>query len=137
MLHATSVRGERLTRLMKLAGLALLLAGCTTAHLTQPVQFAVFFHAYSSDLTPSGQTVIAIASKTIDKDNPSKILIEGHADGGDAANLMLADQRATTVANALIAAGVSSSIIEKQAPTANDSPDDAVMAHKVIVTLEP
>jgi hypothetical protein len=117
----------------------LLLAGCSTstAHLTQPVQFAVFFHNESAELTPSGQTVIAIATKTIKDDNPSRIDITGHADGGGANNLTLADQRAATVITALTAAGIDAGKIVKLPPDANDSANDAVMAHKVMVTLEP
>ena len=119
-----------------IAFLALLLALAACARLTAPQQYDVFFPTNEATLTPEAQKVVADAGAKARDSSPSKIIVEGQADGGTAHDATLADERAGVVVKALVAAGADSGTIEKR-PSAPPKSATGVAAHKVIVQLLP
>ena len=121
------------------AVLALLaaLAACTTAETTEPREFLVFFQTDNAELTPEAREVVDEAAAAVRDAGPSKIVVEGEADGHAARDGALANQRADTVVQALAAtARVDSGAIEKGAHTV-PRPVVPVAAHKVTVLVVP
>jgi outer membrane protein OmpA-like peptidoglycan-associated protein len=91
-------------------------------------------------LTPEGQQVVDTIVAAIRGTKPSSIVVEGEADGASPRDAQLADQRATTVAAALKAAGVDQSKIAQHAALALPAQQDVathVSTHKVAVQLMP
>ena len=116
-----------------------LLAACATKP-PPPKQFDVFFGVGSARLTPEAQQVVNTAVVAIRDTKPSSILVEGEADGASPKDAQLADQRATTVTNALKAAGVDPAKIAQHAALAlpaNTDPATHISTHKVTVQLIP
>jgi outer membrane protein OmpA-like peptidoglycan-associated protein len=113
---------------------AMTLVGC--AGLSEPQQYVVFFPTDQATLTPEAKQVVELIAEPAREENPSRIVVVGHADGDTAHDAILADNRATTVINALTAAGVQSDRIEKETrkPPASVS---GVAAHKVVVQMLP
>jgi hypothetical protein len=120
----------------------ILLAACNANPPARPApkQFDVFFQVGSARLTPEGQQVVDTAVATIRDTKPSSIVVEGEADGGTPKDAQLADQRATTVTNALKTAGVDSTKIAQHAALALPANADAathISTHKVTMLLMP
>jgi len=116
-----------------------LLAACQTKPLP-PKQFDVFFTVSSAKLTPEGQQVVDTIVAAIRQSNPSSIIVEGEADGKQPKDAQLADQRGTTVANALKTAGVDPAKISQHAALALPAQTDLAThtsTHKVAVQLLP
>jgi len=116
-----------------------LLVACAAKPLP-PKQFDIFFQVGSAKLTPEGQQVVATAVAAIKDMKPSSIVVEGEADGTQLRDAQLADQRATTVAGALKAAGVDPSKIAQHAALAlpaQTDPATHISTHKVTVQLLP
>lgn len=120
-------------RLVALA-LAATLAAC--AHLDQPRNYLVYFDTDSATLTPDGQRIVTTIVSTAHDVSPSKILVSGRADGATAHDATLADERATTVMQALTQQGIPAAEIEKQ-PDAPPHGATGVAAHEVVITLLP
>ncbi|HXQ51219.1 MAG TPA: OmpA family protein [Stellaceae bacterium] len=116
---------------------ALLLAlGACAGRLSQPQNFVVFFPTNDATLTPQAHTLVTqIASARHDM-NPSRVVVEGRADGGTPHDAELADQRARAVIQALVEAGVDPAAIAKEqgAPPVGDT---GVAAHQVVVRFLP
>ena len=106
------------------------------AHLDQPRNYLVYFDTDSATLTADGQRIVTTIVSTAHDVSPSKILVSGRADGSTAHDATLADQRATTVMQALTQQGVPADKLEKQ-PDAPPSGLTGVAAHEVVVTLLP
>ena len=125
-------------RIVFLASLILLVA-CATKP-PPPKQFDVFFQVGSARLTPEGQQVVATIVTAARDMKPSSVVVEGEADGSSPKDGQLADQRATTVASALKAAGVDPSKIAQHAALALPAQTDLathISTHKVTVQLLP
>ncbi|HXP77668.1 MAG TPA: OmpA family protein [Stellaceae bacterium] len=117
----------------------ILLGACATTP-PQPKQFDVFFQVNSAKLTPEGQQVVDTIVAAIRDRKPSSVVVEGEADGAAPRDAQLADQRATSVAAALKAAGVDPSKIAQHAALALPAQQDAttrIATHKVAVQLMP
>src|SRR4029077_6070264 len=102
-----------------------ILLGACAAEPPQPKQFVVFFQVNSAKLTPEGQQVVDTIVAAIRDGKPSSVVIEGEADGASPRDAQLADQRATTVAGALKAAGVDPSEIVQHAALVSPAQQDA------------
>lgn len=112
-------------------------AACTTAETTEPREFLVFFQTDKAELTPEAREVVEEAAAALRDAGPSKIVVEGEADGHAARDGALANQRAETVAQALAAAaGMDPAAIEKGAHTV-PRPVVPLAAHKVTVLVVP
>jgi flagellar motor protein MotB len=117
----------------------ILLGACSTTP-PPPKQFDVFFQVNSAKLTPEAQQVVDTIVAMIRDTKPSSIVVEGEADGASPRDAQLADQRASTVASALRAAGVDQSKIAQHAALAIPAQQDIathVSTHKVAVQLVP
>lgn len=120
-----------------------LLAACTTnppPPPPPPKQFDIFFQVGSAKLTPEGQQVVDTAVAAVRDTKPSSVVVEGQADGATPKDAQLADQRATTVTNALKTAGVDPTKIAQHAALAlpaNTDPATHISTHKVTVQLMP
>jgi outer membrane protein OmpA-like peptidoglycan-associated protein len=118
--------------------LALLaLAGCAAKEEPAgPRQFVVYFETGTAALTQEGTQIVAGAAAAARDPAPSKIVVEGHADGGTTSDAALADKRALAVMAALTGDGVEAALIDKDqgAPAAGLS---GVGAHQVIIRLLP
>ncbi|MEM8951610.1 MAG: OmpA family protein [Pseudomonadota bacterium] len=68
----------------------------------------VYFSLDSSELDAEDQAMLDEIIAAVKENGPSKVVVRGHTDrsGGDDYNLSLSEQRAETVAAALIAAGI-------------------------------
>ena len=105
-----------------------------------PKQFDIFFEVGSARLTPEAQQVVDTAAATVRDTKPSSVVVEGQADGVAPKDAQLADQRATTVTNALKAAGVDPTKVAQHAALAlpaNTDPATHISTHKVTVQLMP
>ncbi|HLI20418.1 MAG TPA: OmpA family protein [Stellaceae bacterium] len=127
------MRSARPVRFIVLA-IGTTLVSC--AHLDQPRSYLVYFDNDSATLTSDGQRIVATIVSTAHDVSPSKILVAGRADGATAHDATLADQRATTVMQALTQQGIPADRVEKQ-PDAPPSGLKGVAAHEVVVTLLP
>lgn len=118
-----------------MAAVMIALVGCVS-HPTTPREFAVFFQTDDAAVTPGAQQVVTQIAAAAREARPSKIVIEGQADGGTARDATLADARADTVLHALVSAGIDASRLEKR-PSAPLQGITGVAAHKVKVMLIP
>ena len=98
----------------------ILLGACSTTPPPSPPpkQVDIFFQVNSARLTPEAQQVVDTIVAMIRDTKPSSVVIEGEADGASPRDAQLADQRASTVAGALRAAGVDQSKIAQHATLA-------------------
>jgi len=115
---------------------AALLVALAACGLSGPRQLDVFFHTNEARLTPDGQKVVDEIAKIARETGPSQIVVEGQADGGTPSDAALADKRAGTVVDALVAGGVDAKRITKVAAPA-PAKITGVAAHKVVVQLLP
>jgi outer membrane protein OmpA-like peptidoglycan-associated protein len=111
------------------------LAGCA-AHLREPRNYVVFFVSDSADLTNEAQQVVATIAAARTQLGPSRITVEGKADGGTPHDATLADERARVVSRALVAAGIDPAMISLQ-PSAPLPGITGVAAHQVTVRFLP
>jgi outer membrane protein OmpA-like peptidoglycan-associated protein len=111
------------------------LAACT-ASLREPRNYVVYFVADSADLTSEAQQVVATIAAARADLHPSRIAVEGRADGGSPHDAALADERARTVSRALVAAGIDPATIAIE-PSAPPAGITGVAARQVIVRFEP
>jgi outer membrane protein OmpA-like peptidoglycan-associated protein len=83
------------------------------AAVIQARTYLVFFDFDSSVLTPDAQAIVQSAAADALAGNSARLDVTGHTDrsGSDAYNQALSIRRATSVQNALIAAGVPASLI--------------------------
>ena len=111
------------------------LAACAP-HLQEPRTYVVYFQPDSATLTNEAQKVVATIAAARADLNPSRITVEGRADGGTPHDATLADQRARTVVRALSVAGVDAAMMSIL-PSAPLSGVTGVAAHQVVVRFEP
>lgn len=111
------------------------LVGCTSPD-SAPRNFIVFFETDKSSLTPEAQALVTQMASAAQAAMPSKITVEGRADGGTAHDAALADERATAVMRALVEAGVDAKKIEKR-PSAPPPGTTGTAAHQVVVQFLP
>jgi len=121
-------------RIVVLAAIVML-GGCAS-HMTRPQNFTIYFPTDDATLTPDAQKIIAAVAAAHKDMNPSRIAVEGRADGGTTHDADLADQRARIVIKGLVDAGVDGTIIDKQ-PSAPPTGTTGVAAHMVRVRFEP
>jgi hypothetical protein len=121
-------------QLKAFAALALMvaLAGCASNLPSYPV----FFNPDATALTPDAQRVVVEIAHRSAAEHPSKIIVEGQADGATSQETVLAEARAGRVADALAAAGIDPARIERR-PGVPAATDSGVSARKVLVTLVP
>jgi len=114
--------------------LVLLLAfgGCTDRLGQQ--DYVVFFPTNASNLTPEGRQVVDSVAANARDARPSKVIVEGHADGGTPHDASLANERARSVLLALGEAGVARLELAQSAPPVGTT---GVAAHKVVVRFVP
>jgi outer membrane protein OmpA-like peptidoglycan-associated protein len=110
-------------------------AGCSTPP-AEPRNFVVYFETGDASVTPTAQQVIATVATATHEHAPSKLVVEGHADGGTTSDAALADQRAIAVIHALVEDGIDANSIEKLqgAPPEGQT---GVAAHQVIIRFVP
>lgn len=84
------------------------LAGCTVLQTNAPSKFEVFFASGSSELSPSTKEIVDQAAAAIKAHHPKSVIIGA---GGGAKGLALSDPRFNVVRDALIADGVSPTVI--------------------------
>jgi outer membrane protein OmpA-like peptidoglycan-associated protein len=111
------------------------LAGCAT-HLQEPRDYVVFFVTDTATLTTEAHQVVATIAAARADLNPSRITVEGRADGGTPHDATLADERARTVSRALTDAGVDPTMIAIE-PSAPPTGTTGVAAHLVTVRFLP
>ncbi|HXP32007.1 MAG TPA: OmpA family protein [Stellaceae bacterium] len=116
--------------------LALLLAAQCASEPAGPHRSTVFFETDDAAITPEGQQVVAQIAAEALRLNPSKIIVEGRADGGTPHDATLADQRAAAVMRALTAAGIDATRIEKR-PSVPPPGWGGIAAHQAVITLLP
>ena len=89
-------------------------AGALAARPRPPATFVVYFAIGQDTVDPGSAASLAEATKTALTTANADISVIGHADatGSDAENLALSLRRATTVRDALVAAGVKPALIE-------------------------
>lgn len=82
-----------------------------------PEQFQIYFDFDSSDLNAEAQAVVNQISEAHDKYNPATVLVIGHTDsaGSSDYNIMLSQNRAETVYNALAEEGIDQSEMRVEA----------------------
>lgn len=80
-------------------------------------RYQVYFPFDSSQLTPSGQRVIAAAAQDIRRESPDQVAVVGHADraGDDDYNRKLSAARAEAVKQVLVAQGIPADRIQTDA----------------------
>ncbi|HEX6111424.1 MAG TPA: OmpA family protein [Geminicoccaceae bacterium] len=83
---------------------------------TEGETYLVFFAWDQADLTPVTQAVLDQVVADYNRGEPSRVVVAGHADrsGTDAYNEALSEQRARSVARALVARGVPQSALDVQ-----------------------
>jgi outer membrane protein OmpA-like peptidoglycan-associated protein len=125
----------RRTVLRAVLPLVLLLAGCGL--FSGPEHFVVYFGAGSNTLDAQGQQVIATVAEKARARPGTPVVVSGFAtpEGTVAANLMLADSRAATVASGLIKAGVDAARIQRRAIGGVDFALDSIESRRVEITL--
>jgi hypothetical protein len=111
------------------------LAGCA-AHLDEPRNYVVYFVTDTATLTDEAQKVVATIAAARSDLNPTRIAVEGRADGGTAHDATLADDRARVVTRALVAAGIEPTLIAIE-PSAPPTGVTGVAAHQVVVRFQP
>ena len=123
-------------RFVLLLALPLLLAvsGC---YLFQPERFVVFFAPFSSDLDAPAKQVIATVGEKARQRPAAMVTVSGYAStsGTAAANQKLSADRARTVEQALVAAGVPASRITRHALGEVDFTMDPIESRRVEITL--
>lgn len=94
-------------RLVLLLWLVLVLSACSVFGSSDP-PYLVFFQERSARLDPPARTLIALAARRAGEEPAAPIDVVGYADsaGNPPADLLLSQQRAQAVANALLANGV-------------------------------
>jgi hypothetical protein len=112
--------------------LLLILAACAS----EPSSVAIFFPSDDQYVTPEGRRVVAQIALKVAATHPSRILVEGHANGATADQSVLAQARADEVAHALVEEGVSPALIQAHAGVPAEGEKD-VATRKVLVTLVP
>jgi len=127
-------QGKHMYRIAVFAVL-MVLAGCA-GRPAEPRNFAVFFESDKASLTPEARLLVAQMAAAAHEMSPSKIIVEGRADGGTAHDATLADARASVVVRSLVEAGIDGKSIDKQ-PGAPPAGRTGVAAHEVIVRLLP
>lgn len=108
-------------------------AGCAD-RLSAPHQYVVFFPASTADLTPEGKQVVDRVAANARESRPSKVVVEGHADGGTPKDASLANDRARAVLLALSESGVTPVELAQSAPPPGTT---GVAARKVVVRFVP
>lgn len=80
----------------------------TTTLAALPNEGLVYFGLNSADLDAEDSALLEEIIAAVKEDGPDKIVVRGHADraGADDYNLALSQQRAETIAAALVAAGI-------------------------------
>ena len=80
-------------------------------------EFVVYFDWDRSDLTAEAQQVVTAAANHAKSGSPTRVLIVGHTDTSGSAqyNVGLSQRRSRTVADALVAQGVSGGVIQLDA----------------------
>ncbi len=101
-----------------------------------PQNYVVFFLTDTVTLTPEAQQVLIEVETAARAQHPSRIIVEGHADGAMAHDATLADQRAQTVVHALIGAGIDPHGIENK-PSASPPVFTGVATHQVVIHFLP
>jgi outer membrane protein OmpA-like peptidoglycan-associated protein len=119
----------------KMMAMAVLLAlgACSS---TPPKPYLVFFLSDDGALTPEAQKIVTEIAAQAVAARPSRILVEGYADGATAQETVLAQARADSVAQALVKAGVDGALIQRHAG-APEGGQQGVAARKVQVTVVP
>jgi len=112
-----------------------MLAACA-GRPAEPRTFTVFFETDKASLTPDAQALVTQMAAAAHETTPSKITVEGRADGSTAHDATLADERATAVIHGLVEAGIDAKSIDKQ-PSAPTAGTTGVAAHQVIVRFLP
>ena len=130
-----NMRHAPVIRLPPIVFLAVSLAACGTK-LDQPRSYLVYFDTDSAALTQDGQRIVGSIADAVKEVSPSKIAVAGRADGNTAHDAALADQRATSVMQALSQKGVPAAKLLKE-PDAPPSGRTGIAAHQVVVTLLP
>jgi outer membrane protein OmpA-like peptidoglycan-associated protein len=104
----TAVRLGLLAAALMLAGCNMMKPNVASAPVPMPRVYLVFFHQWSSTLTPEAKTIVDEASAKVKDKRPSTVTIAGYTDnvGTPEDNQRLAEQRVQAVKDAMIADGV-------------------------------
>jgi len=126
-------------RLIIPAAIIATVSGCA-AQPSQPRAFDLFFESNKASLTPDARGIVEQAASTVQSEQPSRIVVLGMATGSTANDARLAAKRANAVVDALVAAHVDPSKIDRQTMLVEPSTPtitDRVAAHKVQIELVP
>jgi len=114
-------------------------AGCA-AEPTQSHLFDVFFESNKANLTPDAREIVDQVASATHSEQPSRIVVSGEATGGTPRDAKLASERADAVVQALVAAKVDPSLIDKEAALVTPAAPtvvDRIAGHKVQIELVP
>ena len=125
-------------RLSSLAAL-LALACCSTASVTDPPRFAVFFQEWSARLDSEASGALAAAAKEANMHPNAPVQVIGFADmqGSPQANVDLSRTRAQVVADALVADGVAQVRITRTARGATSNAQTPQESRRVEIAVGP
>ena len=126
-------------RLLIPTAIMAIVSGCA-AQPSQPQTYDLFFESNNARLMSEARGIVDQVASAAHSEQPSHIVVQGTATGGTAHDAKLANERADVVIQALIAADVDPSRIEKQTTLINPAAPtiaDRVAGHKVQIELVP
>jgi outer membrane protein OmpA-like peptidoglycan-associated protein len=122
-------------RVLPLLWLLLALPACSVFG-PSPSPYLVYFQERSAQLDPQARDVIALAAKRANDDPNARVDVVGYTDsaGSPPADVVLSQQRAQTVADALVANGVAANRLVRigRGPTGSDP---GVASRRVEITI--
>lgn len=117
----------------------LIVTGCA-AEPAQPHLFDVFFESSKASLTPDAREIVDQVASAAHSEQPTRIVVSGTATGDTQRDAKLASERADAVVQALVAAKIDPSLIDKEAAVVKPAAStvvDRIAGHKVQIELVP
>jgi hypothetical protein len=125
-----------MSRMIRIASLALLLALSVAPAMALPQEFVIIFGTDQSDLTREAQQIVTLIAAQAREKHPATIAVSGYGDSDTGQDAALAENRADAVTRALVAAGISADTL-KRVPPLPPEKATGIPVHKVTVTFDP